>query len=373
MFTLVRFFAVCLTVGLSFAAVAAPAPAQNPHFDSDSGMRISRYRAPTPDSVAGGTRIEIDELDRLVKEEDAILVDVMVAEGAGPDPKTGVWHLFKPRKSLPGAHWLANVGKGTLAPALEHYFKTNLDALTGGNKDRPIIIFCMADCWMSWNAVRRAAAWGYSNIYWYPDGTDGWRDWDRTFVTAVPRPLTPKRVADAKTTATDATTAHLPTGDKTVTLIAEDGTRLQIATVTFKPIEGSEKVSFTVEMRDAPFQDEFLSMRPFRCIPDTKEMWCHLVYPYELKKMISKSDLQDLEYAFLFLFKPPKGYGIDAWNGLYFKLALQSNGDITGTLHETDMNVLAIPPDAGELRPITHGALTGVEPDAHRFHKIEIK
>jgi rhodanese-related sulfurtransferase len=28
---------------------------------------------------------------------------------------------------------------------------------------------------MSWNAAKRALAMGYTNIAWYPAGTDGWR------------------------------------------------------------------------------------------------------------------------------------------------------------------------------------------------------
>jgi rhodanese-related sulfurtransferase len=27
---------------------------------------------------------------------------------------------------------------------------------------------------MSWNAAKRARALGYSNVVWYPEGTDGW-------------------------------------------------------------------------------------------------------------------------------------------------------------------------------------------------------
>jgi rhodanese-related sulfurtransferase len=27
---------------------------------------------------------------------------------------------------------------------------------------------------MSWNAAKRAAAIGYSNVAWFPEGTDGW-------------------------------------------------------------------------------------------------------------------------------------------------------------------------------------------------------
>jgi len=33
-----------------------------------------------------------------------------------------------------------------------------------------------ADCWGSWNAAKRLAAWGYDDIRWYPRGIDDWRD-----------------------------------------------------------------------------------------------------------------------------------------------------------------------------------------------------
>lgn len=344
-------------------------------FSKETGYRIARYRAPTPDTVPGGKRIDIDELDRLAREEKALLIDVMVAEGAGPDPETGQWRLSKPRKTLPGSIWLADVGAGTLSPKLSDYFAQNLKELTGGDRTYPMILFCMADCWMSWNAVQRAAQLGYTRVYWYPEGTDGWRDWDRTFAAAVPVPLKPEHKIALVGGSADAAAAKpsLPTGEKAVTLITHDGQRVDIAKVTFSPGASPDTRTFDLKLLDGPFQDEFLSMRPFRCLPDTKEMWCHLAYPYDVKNVISVEDLQDLEYAVLFLFKPPKGYGIDAWNGLYFKLDLDQNGNLSGNVHETDMNVLAVPPDDGELRPITHGALSEVDPDTHRFAAIEIR
>jgi len=42
---------------------------------------------------------------------------------------------------------------------------------------------------MSWNAVRRAAALGYQNIYWLSEGTDGWTDWGGTLIDAKPEPF----------------------------------------------------------------------------------------------------------------------------------------------------------------------------------------
>ena len=42
-----------------------------------------------------------------------------------------------------------------------------------------LLFFCLADCWMSWNAAKRAQEYGYTSVLWYPEGTDGWRfeDW----------------------------------------------------------------------------------------------------------------------------------------------------------------------------------------------------
>ena len=160
-------------------------------------------------------------------------------------------------------------------------------------------------------------------------------------------------------------------GKKTITLIAADGTRQPIGHVTLTPDKDAALIAVVI---DAPeFKDQFLSMRPFRCLPDAKEMWCHLAYPYDTKSRITADDLTDLEYALLFLFKPPTGYGIDAWNGLYFKLALGPDGVITGALHEADFNILAVPPDDKLSRPISHSALTAVAPDAHRFSTLEIR
>jgi hypothetical protein len=168
-----------------------------------------------------------------------------------------------------------------------------------------------------------------------------------------------------------AAAATLPTGKKAITLVAADGMRLDIGHVTFAGDQAGAAIAVVL---DAPqFTDEFLSMRPFRCIAGTKESWCHLPYPYQTKAHVTPDDLTDLEYALLFLFKPPAGYGIDAWNGLYFQLALAPDGSIGGALHEVDLNILAVPPMAGNLRPIARAALTPVAADSHRFARIEIR
>ena len=57
---------------------------------------------------------------------------------------------------------------------MDDYLRRGLAQASRGDKAALLVIYCLADCWMSWNAAKRALAYGYSNIAWYPDGTDGW-------------------------------------------------------------------------------------------------------------------------------------------------------------------------------------------------------
>jgi PQQ-dependent catabolism-associated CXXCW motif protein len=38
------------------------------------------------------------------------------------------------------------------------------------------VFFCLKDCWMSWNAAKRALSLGYRNVMWFSEGTDGWQE-----------------------------------------------------------------------------------------------------------------------------------------------------------------------------------------------------
>lgn len=165
--------------------------------------------------------------------------------------------------------------------------------------------------------------------------------------------------------------AGLVAGTRTVTLVAADGARLDIGRVTLAPDE--ERMRLTVTLDAPEFHEEFLSMRGFRCLPDAKEMWCHLAYPYKTHGFVTPDDLTDLEYALLFIWRSPEKVGIDAWNGLYFKLAAGEDGSISGELHEADFNVLAVPPGDAYSRPLSHGDLTPAGTSSHRFVRVEIR
>ncbi len=88
----------------------------------------------------------------------------------------GAWLVSSPRKNIPGSVWLPNVGKQELKPVVKLYFDTNLVDLTSGDKSKSLVFYCIEDCWMAWNAAKRAREWGYSDVMWFREGVDGWKD-----------------------------------------------------------------------------------------------------------------------------------------------------------------------------------------------------
>ena len=163
----------------------------------------------------------------------------------------------------------------------------------------------------------------------------------------------------------------LPEGRKTITLVSTAGDKQVIGHVTF--VKDGDGATFEVKLDAPEFQEEFLSMRPFPCLAGQKETWCYLSYPYDLKKRITASDLVDLEYALLFLFKAPAGYGIDPWNGLYFKLALAEDGSLAGPVNDVNLDPLGVPPVDRSARIIQPSDLNPADPATHRFSSVEIK
>lgn len=141
--------------------------------DAQTGYRLTNYRAPTPDFLPGGMVFDFARVAAAVDDKSHILIDVY-ADGIARDPIDGAWVVAKPHQSIPGAVWLPGVGAGRLDAEADAYFRMSLERLTGHDKRRDILIFCLADCWHSWNAARRAVRYGYTGVAWYPLGTDGW-------------------------------------------------------------------------------------------------------------------------------------------------------------------------------------------------------
>ena len=155
---------------------AAPEPA---------GYRLDHYRAPTPETVAGGKVIETDGLQALLKDGRAVVVDVLPAPRKPPELKDGTpWSPL--HDDIPGSVWLPEIGQGTLTPAAESWFRERLRQLTDGDVNRPVVFYCLEQCWMSWNAAKRAASFGLRDVRWYRGGIDAWQGAGLTLARATP-------------------------------------------------------------------------------------------------------------------------------------------------------------------------------------------
>jgi PQQ-dependent catabolism-associated CXXCW motif protein len=136
--------------------------------------RMDDYRAPVPGTLQGARVVTTTEAEGLWREKKTVFFDVMPNTPKPRNLPEGTIWRDKVRRDIPGSIWLANVGYGALTREQTAYFRENLAAHTGSDKSRTILFYCMTDCWMSWNAAKRAVEWGYSSVLWYPAGADGW-------------------------------------------------------------------------------------------------------------------------------------------------------------------------------------------------------
>ncbi len=139
--------------------------------------RMDHYRGPVPSSIAGGKVVGPEAAHALWQDKTAFIDVLPQAPKPANLPKGTIWR-DKPRNSIPGAIWLPNVGYGAIADVTADYFRRGLRKVTENDSTKPVVFFCLEDCWMSWNAAKRAIEWGYSNVYWFPEGSDGWTLWD---------------------------------------------------------------------------------------------------------------------------------------------------------------------------------------------------
>jgi len=172
---------------LAAALLAMAAAAQETAPSEPDQYRTDHYRAPVPSTLHGARVVTTAQAAALWKSGAAVFVDVLPRP---PKPKLPAGTLWRdePRLDVPGSIWLPDTGYGALAPPTEAYLRNALDKATAGDHGRPLVIYCLQDCWMSWNAARRALALGYRNVIWYPAGTDGWSEAGLPLKEAKPEP-----------------------------------------------------------------------------------------------------------------------------------------------------------------------------------------
>jgi PQQ-dependent catabolism-associated CXXCW motif protein len=182
-------FTVLLLLSLCLSSLSAIGEQKSDLF-SDAGYRVAEFRAPVPEAVPEGNTVSTRQLQNLIQEQSVVLIDVLPTPIKPKDRPDHLLWLAPARNNILGSYWLPNVGFGALSTELDNYFKDNLERLTNGDKTSNIVLYCLADCWMSWNAAKRAAQeYGYANVYWYPDGTTGWEAEELPVEPSIPVPM----------------------------------------------------------------------------------------------------------------------------------------------------------------------------------------
>jgi PQQ-dependent catabolism-associated CXXCW motif protein len=174
--------ALFLCLSLSVAAAGEGDVAEPDNYRTD------QYREPVPKTLKGARVIGADEAEALLKAGNAVFLDVFPRAPKPPNLPAGTVWRDPTHMTIEGAHWLPNVGYGVLSADFEIYFKSRLATLTGGDLARPVVFFCLKNCWMSWNAGKRALSWGYNNVILFSEGTDAWQEAGFDLVKATPVP-----------------------------------------------------------------------------------------------------------------------------------------------------------------------------------------
>ena len=175
------------SAAIAIAAFAAAVRAQEPVREPE-GYRTEDYRAPVPMTLAGGRVLTTAETEAIWRAKSGVFIDVLPRPPKPSNLPAGTVWRDKPRFDIPGSVWLPDTGYGELADATENYLRQGVVRASGGNRVTLIVVYCQANCWMSWNAAKRILSYGYSNVAWYPEGTDGWERANLPTVESQPEP-----------------------------------------------------------------------------------------------------------------------------------------------------------------------------------------
>ena len=176
----------------AIALISSAARAQAGDVEEPAAYRLEDYNKPVPKSLKGARAVlSADAAKKLQDAGTAVFIDVYPrAPKPANLPASTVWRE-PPHRSIKGAVWLANVGFGGLTDHVQAYFEGNLARLTAGDKAKPLVFFCLRDCWMSWNAGKRALGLGYTHVYWFSEGTDAWEESGYPIAVIEPVPQNP--------------------------------------------------------------------------------------------------------------------------------------------------------------------------------------
>ena len=125
-------------------------------------LHAGQMHGPTPASIPGGQVITTQGLVELMRGGQAPFLVLDVLGGA---------------ERIQGAQYAVPAAQaGSFNDATQQQFGQFLAQATGGNKQYPLVLYCLStQCWMSYNAALRAINLGYTNVLWYRGGIEAWK------------------------------------------------------------------------------------------------------------------------------------------------------------------------------------------------------
>ena len=175
---------VMLLLFVVFAAIASndvPEP---------EGFWSGPINSAVPAAIAGGKVIHAKEWERLLKQSKPLVIDVSNESKRPPGMAPDAPWMPLPQEVIPGSVWLPGAGMPDIAPDTDVLFRKLLSQTTGDDPEHAVVIYCHERCWLSWNAAKRAIAYGYRRVHWFPEGVEGWRAAGNT--TVIAKPWTPE-------------------------------------------------------------------------------------------------------------------------------------------------------------------------------------
>jgi PQQ-dependent catabolism-associated CXXCW motif protein len=172
-------FAICASATIARAQELVLEP---------EGYRLDDYRAPVPETLTGARVITTAEAEVIWRAKNGVFIDVLPRPPKPSNLPAGTIWRDRPRFNIPGSVWLPDTGYGKLAEVTEDYLRQGVARASLDNRAMLLVVYCQANCWMSWNAAKRIVSYGYSHVAWYPDGTDGWERANLPMVESQPEP-----------------------------------------------------------------------------------------------------------------------------------------------------------------------------------------
>ena len=125
-------------------------------------LHSGAMHGPTPTTIPGGL---------------VITTSALVAMLANQQGRPLILDILGGAEILPGAIAASPAAQpGSFDDQTQREFGQFLQQMTQGNKDVPIVLYCLSNqCWMSYNASLRAINMGYRNVLWYRGGIEAWK------------------------------------------------------------------------------------------------------------------------------------------------------------------------------------------------------